>query len=176
MLVRLCDRCGTRIEDGERSLQYRATVTTAEGEIETFAEYRDLCVACVEELRRAHTPFRRKQRRAAKERSTVGFIRRLSKQESRRLKSALVAVVREQGGCATSRQIMDGIAKLGLPLPGRHPSRNLTSYLSRHPLIENVRPGLWRLKAPVPSEGGSVEGPADVVTSSDVGERHETSK
>lgn len=146
MVVRVCDRCSRRLQENETRGKYRATLTKPDGEEETLANYDDVCATCVDELSKTHARFRRRSRRTARPGAPTGAAKRLSREEGRELKRTLVAILQEHGGTATSEQLKQGIRHRGLAIPGRHPDRNLTSYLSRHGMIVNVGPGLWRLK------------------------------
>ena len=161
MIVRVCDRCSARVENHETSGAYRATLTSAEGESETIADFEDLCRTCLDELRNAHAVFRRRRGRTVRAGKPGRPTKRLSWEEGRALKRALVDVLREHGGTATSHEIMRGIQARGLVVPGRHPDRNLTSYLSRHPKVANVKPGLWRLNDDGENGAGAVATPSE---------------
>lgn len=153
MVIRVCDRCQAGLRDDETRGVYRAALTTPNGDVETVADFQDLCAMCVDELRKAHGVFRRKQRGATRVGGSAQVVKRLSREEGRALKRSLVAILRKHGGSATSDQLTQGLLERGLVMPGRYPDRNLTSYLSRHPEIENVEAGVWRLKGEDAAQG-----------------------
>jgi len=145
MVVRICDRCGIRLGDDESAGAYRATLTRADGDEQIIADYADICDDCMRRLKQVHEP--RQARRALRSRTaqlTGGS--RLTREEAVRLRKALVDILNEKGGRATNDEIYEELQRRGVKLPGSAPRRNLTSYLSRHEQIRNLKPGLWGLR------------------------------
>jgi len=159
MIIRLCDRCRAELTEDHTMGSYRAVLKRRDGQEEVIAGFADVCTACIEELRKHHRPARRR-RRSASSVTRAQPRRRLTRQEAARLRRALVEVLEARGGQATNDEIIQELKQREIELPGRSPARNLTSYLSRHPQIESVRPGLWAL-----ADAGDTRGPGVAASS-----------